>query len=175
MRRGWIVLVLAVAAGCDDMSQQPRAVAQEPSTFFADGKVNQAPPAHTVARGDALWESQLKQRPAMSDALLERGKERFEVFCSPCHGVAGDGQGTVVQRGFPKPPDLSEPRLTSAPDEHLVKVISEGYGIMYGYGARIRPADRWAVVAYVRALQLSRRAPIDALPAADRAALEASP
>ncbi len=170
-----MMLLLASLAACDDMSQQPRAVAQEPSTFFADGKVNQAPPAHTVARGDLQWDEQLATRPVMDQELLKRGKERFDVFCSPCHGVAGDGEGTVVGRGFPQPPDLAEPRLVTAPDEHLLHVISEGYGIMYGYAARVRPADRWAIVAYVRALQFSRRTPVESLPVQDRAALEALP
>lgn len=173
MKQLLLGLLMLTIAGCDGMEEQPRLVAQEPSVFFADGKVNQAPPAGTVARGDAQWRATLAERPAMSKALLERGRERFDIFCSPCHGVAGDGQGTVVERGFPQPPDLASPRLATAPDEHLLAVIAEGYGIMYGYAARVRPADRWAIVAYIRALQLSRQASPGSLPAQDRAALEA--
>jgi len=91
--------------------------------------------------------------------LMRRGRERFEIFCSPCHGVLGDGDGIVARRGFPHPPSYHEARLRAAPDRHFYEVISNGYGLMYAYGDRIEPRDRWAIVAYIRALQLSQDAP----------------
>lgn len=176
MRRGWLLLgLLGLLAGCDDMARQPRAAAQAASGLFADGKVNQAPPSGTAARGDLAWDAQLAQRPPLTAALLEHGRERFGIYCSPCHGLAGDGGGTVVQRGFPRPPDLIEPRLVEAPDRHFLEVIAKGYGVMYGYAARVRPADRWAIVGYIRALQFSRRAEVARLPERDRRILEALP
>ncbi|MCQ4310867.1 cytochrome c [Pseudomonas stutzeri] len=176
MRR-WITAVLlpALLAGCDDMSRQPRDRAQESSVFFADGKVNQTPPGGTVARGDLARDAELAQRPDMTMALLQRGEERYRIFCSPCHGLAGDGNGTVVNRGFPRPPDFTESRLIDAPDRHFMDVIAHGYGQMYSYAARVAPADRWAIVGYIRALQLSRRAELNALPQSDRATLETLP
>ncbi len=170
----WLLLsgLLLCLAGCDDMAQQPRSDAQESSTFFPDGKVNQTPPTGTVARGDLAWNAVLAERPSLTVELMQRGRERFEIYCSPCHGVAGDGNGTVVNRGFPRPPDLAEPRLIAAPDRHFMDVIAHGYGQMYSYAARVLPADRWAIVGYIRALQFSRRAEVAGLPESDRETLE---
>jgi mono/diheme cytochrome c family protein len=97
-------------------------------------------------------------------ATLERGRQRFDIFCSPCHGRTGDGHGMVVQRGFPAPPSYHQDRLRTAPDSHFYDVITHGYGAMYSYAARVPPADRRAIVAYIRALQLSRYAPVGTLP-----------
>lgn len=166
---------LSLTAGCDQMAQQPRADAQEASAFFRDGKVNQAPPEGTVARGETHWRAALGERPPLTGELLARGKERYRINCVPCHGLAGDGAGAVVNRGFPRPPDLAEARLRAAPDHHFVEVITHGYGVMYSYAARVAPADRWAIVAHIRALQLARHAEADGLPDADRAELEATP
>ena len=94
----------------------------------------------------------------MTMALLRHGRERFDIFCSPCHGVVGDGDGMIVRRGFPRPPSYHIDRLRSAPDRHLYEVIRDGYGIMYPFADRIDPPDRWAIVAYVRALQKSQSA-----------------
>ncbi|MEL7560040.1 cytochrome c [Stutzerimonas chloritidismutans] len=171
----WLFVFILLLSGCDQMAQQPRADAQEASLFFPDGKVNQAPPVGSVARGELAWETVLDERPPLSDALLARGEERYRINCVPCHGLAGDGLGTVVQRGFPQPPDFAEPRLVQAPDRHFIKVITDGYGVMYSYAARVRPADRWAIVAHIRALQLARTAEVAQLPEADRRALEALP
>lgn len=173
----WLLPVglLIWLVGCDDMAQQPRADAQEASEFFPDGKVNQRPPAGTVARGDLAWEAVLAERPLLTTSLMQRGRERYDIYCVPCHGVAGDGNGTVVNRGFPKPPDLALPRLVAAPDRHIMDVIAHGYGQMYSYAARVLPADRWAIVAYIRALQLSRRAEVASLPEIDRNTLERLP
>jgi mono/diheme cytochrome c family protein len=107
-------------------------------------------------------------------AFLARGRERYDIYCSPCHSVAGDGDGMVARRGFPHPPSFHLARLRAASDEHFYAVISDGYGDMYPYASRIEPSDRRAIVAYVRALQLALDAPLAALPAAARARLEAS-
>ena len=170
-----LAAVIIVLAGCDQMAKQPRADAQESSEFFPDGKVNQAPPLGTVARGELAWEAVLDKRPPLTAALLKRGEERYRINCVPCHGVAGDGLGAVVERGFPQPPDFTEPRLMSAPDRHFLRVIAEGYGVMYSYAARVLPADRWAIVAHIRSLQLARNAKVADLPSTDRQALEAQP
>ncbi len=177
--RYWVGLCLTASilalAGCDQMARQPRADAQEASQFFPDGKVSQAPPLGTVARGELAREAVLTRRPPLTAALLARGEERYRINCMPCHGLAGDGLGTVVNRGFPQPPDFAEARLRQAPDRHFLEVIEHGYGVMYSYAARVAPADRWAIVAHIRSLQLARHAVAAALPLADRQALEAQP
>jgi mono/diheme cytochrome c family protein len=108
-------------------------------------------------------------------ALLRRGRERYDIFCSPCHSVQGDGDGIVVRRGFPHPPGYAEPVLLSAPDGHFYDVITNGYGVMFGYGDRIPPADRWAIVAYVRALQLAQHAAVASLSPVLQQQLAAAP
>lgn len=108
-------------------------------------------------------------------ALVERGHQRFDIFCAPCHGRAGDGQGMIVQRGFPAPPPLGEPGLVKARAAFLYDVITNGHGVMYSYADRVPPPDRWAIVAYIRALQLSQNAPATLLAESDRAALETKP
>jgi mono/diheme cytochrome c family protein len=111
--------------------------------------------------------------PPVTPALLARGQERFDIFCAPCHSIAGDGDGFVARRGFPHPPSYHSDRLRNASDAHLYAVITDGYGAMYPYARRLTPADRLAVVAYIRALQLSQHAPLSAVPSAERAVLEA--
>ncbi len=102
---------------------------------------------------------------------MQRGRERYDVFCSPCHGFSGDGDGMIVQRGFRHPPSFHEDRLRTAPVGHYFDVITNGFGVMYPYGYRVPPADRWAIIAYIRALQLSRQVPIADVPDAERAKL----
>jgi len=102
---------------------------------------------------------------------LRRGRERYDIYCAPCHSVSGDGDGMVVRRGFPAPRTLHSDRLRSAPDSYLYGVISEGYGVMYPFADRIAPRDRWAIVAYLRALQLSQHARLDDVPADERGVL----
>jgi mono/diheme cytochrome c family protein len=91
-------------------------------------------------------------------AVLERGQERYNINCSPCHGRVGDGTGMIVKRGFPHPPDYALVRLRNAPDGHYFDVITNGYGVMYSYASRVSPEDRWAITAYIRGLQASRPA-----------------
>ena len=107
--------------------------------------------------------------------LLARGRERFNIYCAPCHSRAGDGDGMIVRRGFPRPPSYHTARLRKAPDSHFYKVISDGYGIMYSYADRVSPHDRWAIVAYIRALQLSQHAPASMLTKQDIEQLRRSP
>jgi mono/diheme cytochrome c family protein len=99
---------------------------------------------------------------------LARGRERFDIYCSPCHSVVGDGDGMIVRRGFPSPPSYHTDRLRNAPDAHFYGVITNGYGMMYSYADRVAPDDRWAIVAYIRALQLSQYARIADVPAGRR-------
>ena len=112
--------------------------------------------------------------PPITPQLLARGRERFDIFCSPCHSVAGDGDGMVARRGFPHPPSFHTDRLRAATDAHFYAVISNGYGAMYSYATRVEPADRLAIIAYIRALQLSQHAPVARLSDTDRARLPAS-
>jgi mono/diheme cytochrome c family protein len=154
MRKALLVPVLALAA-CNQnltMSDQKKLDEYERSTVFSNGKVLQSPPPGSVSRGQDLGDV-LAEKPPMTLALVERGRERFIIFCSECHGPGGDGDGMVVQRGFPRPPSFHEARLVSAPDEHIVDVITHGHGLQYCYADPVPPADRWAIAAYIRALQ----------------------
>jgi mono/diheme cytochrome c family protein len=179
------VLLLCVSTGCRrDMFTQPYSKPLARSDFFRDNEMASRPVvAHTVARGH-LDEDELfytgKLGTNLADSfpfpvtreLLERGRERFDIYCSPCHGRTGEGNGMIVQRGFPAPPSYHIERLRQVPVGHLVDVITHGYGVMYSYAQRVEPADRWAIAAYIRALQLSRDAPVADLPPAARAQLE---
>jgi mono/diheme cytochrome c family protein len=165
------LLTLAVST-CDQMRHQPRYDYAEQTKLFADGKSLQAPPAGTIARDDPAWQSALADRPAMTAALLARGRERYGIYCAVCHDLAGYGQGIVPSRGFPHPPSYHIDRLRNAPSAYFVDVITHGHGAMYSYADRVSPADRWAIAAYIRALQLSQDAPADALSDAERARLD---
>ena len=170
-----MVLFATLLAGCDDMASQPKSIPFDPSKLFPDGKAMQAPPEGTVSRDALVRDAALASQPTMTLALLERGRERFDVFCSPCHGRDGDGDGAVVRRGFPRPPTYHQDRLREAPDSHFMDVIANGYGAMYAYGDRVPPSDRWAIVAYIRALQESRNANIAELPEVLQRKLEGRP
>src|SRR6185312_14393767 len=104
-------------------------------------------------------------------SLLARGRQRFDIYCAPCHGALGDGDGYIVRRGFPSPPSYHIARLRNAPDRYFVDVMTNGYGLMYSYADRVSPADRWAIVAYIRALQASQHAAVAALSPAEKANL----
>jgi len=167
----WLLLLAALLAGCDDRAEQPLYRSGRGVPLWQGADAPAAVPG-SVARGDGARLALLQRRPALDAALLQRGAERYAIYCSPCHGLAGLGDGLVVARGFPRPPAFAEARLRGMPDAQLLQVIAEGHGVMYGYAARIEPADRWAIVAHLRALQLSQHAPLATLPAALRRALE---
>jgi len=182
-----IVVLAAVTAACrQDMHDAPRYEPLEASTFFSNGQSARPLVANTVARGQLnqdrhLYEGVVDGRPAetfpmpVSAEVLARGQERFNVFCSPCHGRSGEGNGMIVQRGFRQPPSLHEERLRTAPVGYLFDVMTRGFGAMQDYSAQLPVADRWAIAAYLRALQLSQRAPVDLVPAERRSALDQSP
>jgi len=140
------------------MVQQRRYDPYEPSKLWPNGSEAQPLPAGVVAQGDLTRDREIKEPPVMTMALVERGRQQFDIFCSPCHGLSGRGDGMIVQRGFPAPPSYHIARLRSAPAQHFFDVITNGYGVMYRYAARIEPRDRWAIVAYIRALQTSQHA-----------------
>ena len=178
--RAWpllgLVLLLGLAGcGKQKMADQARLDRWERTTLFADGKVAQPPVEDTVARGASADLEALHMQPPMTAALLQRGRERFQIFCQPCHGPAGEGNGIIVERGFPRPPSYLLPRLLDAPADYLVGVMTNGYGAMYSYAARVPPADRWAIAAYVRALQLAQHAQLASLPETDRQKLGGLP
>lgn len=176
----WLLFTL-LAGSCTagQMRNQPKYKTFDPNPFFDDGLAARPLPDHTVARLQAytdtlLYEGTVNGAPAdlfpmpITLALLNRGRERYNIFCSPCHGYDGYGQGVIVQRGFSPPPSFHIDRLRAAPNGHYFNVISNGIGAMYSYGARIRPDDRWAIIAYIRALQTSQNAHLEDVPAADR-------
>ena len=198
---GWLPAVLALLAGCSeqDMVVQPKFETYQENAFFADGMSARPLVAGTVARGQLRTDTayyQGKTGEAYIDTIpirvfdpkakadspedraerrkiLERGQQRYNIYCSPCHDRTGDGRGMIVLRGFSPPPTYHQPRLRDAPVGHFYHVITHGYGAMYSYGSRIPPDDRWAIVAYIRALQVSRSATLDDVPAPERPRLEA--
>ena len=165
MKRPLLLVALALlAAGCgENMSEQPKVKPFRGSPLFADGSGVRAEPEGTIARGDLDRAAALQTRPPLTPALLARGRERFGIFCAPCHGPLGDGDGMIVERGMPHPPSYHEQRLKEAPDRHFIDVMTNGYGAMYSYAARVPPSDRWAILAYIRALQLSQDVPLASL------------
>ena len=181
----WVLAALGLAClcvGCRlDMHVQPRYNPYDQTDFFGDGQSARQPVAGTFPRGELtlgpqelLYTGKVNGQPSeafpfpVAQGIVERGRERFNVFCSPCHGFAGDGDGMIVQRGFRRPPSLHEDRLRAAPAGHYFDVITNGFGVMYPYGYRVAPRDRWAIIAYVRALQLSRQASINDIPEEER-------
>jgi len=161
--RAGIAVVLAGFAllGCDDMASQSRPKAYSLRTATL------TPPDGIVPR-----ETISTAAPPLSLTLLQRGRERFDIYCSPCHARIGDGNGMIVQRGFPHPPSFHSDRLRAVPPQHIYDVITNGYGAMYSYAARVSPPDRWAIAAYIHALQESQYARIDEIPPAAREKLE---
>lgn len=162
---GLLVLALPLAA-CDDQSMrvQNRYEVYGKAPLFPHAAETQRPPDGTVAQGDLARTAALDTPPPVDAALLERGRQRYEVFCTPCHGLTGEGDGMIVQRGFPAPPSYHEPRLRAAPARYFVDVMTKGYGVMYSYAARVEPRDRWAIAAYIRALQLGQHAQVAEVP-----------
>jgi mono/diheme cytochrome c family protein len=165
MRRSPRLLFAALLlSGCgDEMAQQAKYWPYEAAELFANGRVNQPPVLGTVAF-QAPDPTTAQRRPPLTPALLERGRERFDIFCSPCHGRTGQGDGKVARIYVPPPPSYHSERLSAATDEHLFNVITGGAGHMYSYAARVAPPDRWAIVAYIRALQRRPHAEVGTLP-----------
>lgn len=180
----WIALCLAWMAGCrQDMHDQPRYKPLAASTFFGDSRAARPLVEGTVARGQLRTDEHFYTGKSggvlvttfpfpITRQVLERGRERFNIFCSPCHGRLGDGQGMVVLRGFRNPPSFHLDRMREKPVGHFFDVMTNGFGAMASYAARVPPQDRWAIVAYIRALQFSQRATLDDVPAEERAKLQ---
>jgi mono/diheme cytochrome c family protein len=176
MRRiGFLLLCALAACSRSNMDSQPKYHEYERGGLVPDGRVLQAPVPGTAARGDLARAHDIAQKPAVTAQLLARGREQYDVFCSPCHDRVGTGGGVIVQRGFPHPPSLHDERVRSADDQHLIDVITRGYGVMYSFADRVEPRDRWGIVAYLRALQLSQHADIAEVPPAERPALGRAP
>lgn len=173
------LLVWGALAGCDNMQHQENVRPYEPSKFFADGASARTPPPQTVARGDpapgdpvadgrrgGAWAADFPL--PLTHGLLERGAGRYAIYCAECHGADGYGQGIVVRRGFPAPASFHTAAARAEPVGQIFDVIGRGSGVMYGFADRIAPADRWAIVAYLRALQRSQHAALADVPAAER-------
>lgn len=176
--------VLALAVACrQDMHDQPKYRPLRGSQLFADGRSARPLVEGTVARGtlreDAAFytgktaDGFVSRIPVpVTAALLERGQSQFQVFCAPCHGRTGRGDGMIVQRGFKAPSSYHVDRLRQMPVGYFYDVITNGFGAMADYAAQVAPKDRWAIAAYVRTLQLSQYAPVSAVPDDQRASLE---
>lgn len=172
--------VASLAIGCrQDMHDQPRFEPMEVNDFFADGRASRPNVSGTVARGELradahFYEGKVNGELAaalpfpLTREIVERGQQRYDIYCSPCHGRVGDGKGTVAQRGFEDPPPTSYhiERLRSAPLGHFYDVITNGSGRMLSFNDRVKPRDRWAIASYIRALQISQAVSMDELPQA---------
>jgi mono/diheme cytochrome c family protein len=183
LRASWAGLCVLLLAACHwDMYDQPRVDTYEPSAFFEDGRGARAPVAGAVALGEAQTdtyfytglidgvEGDVLPFPVTQELLL-RGQAQYDIYCATCHGRTGYGEGMIAQRGGIVPANLHQEYLREAPIGHYFNVITNGYRLMYGYASRITPEDRWAIAAYVRALQLSQNATLDDVPAEERANL----
>jgi len=178
------IALCAIAAGCrQDMHNQTKMKPYRQSRFFADGQGSRQPVADTVARGQ-LRENEVYYTGQTTDGemvaeipmpvtaqVLSRGQQRFNIYCAPCHGRLGNGQGMVVRRGYKRPVSFHDPRLVASPAGYFYDVMTNGFSVMPSYATQIAPADRWAIVAYLRALQLSQGARLAELPAPDRDAV----
>jgi mono/diheme cytochrome c family protein len=165
---GLLVGLAMLTVSCRlDMRDQPRVDALAESTFFADKASARPRVADTVARGQLRLDEQLYTGRVngtlsttfpftVTQATVERGQERFTIFCVPCHGLVGDGHGIITEYGMRVPASFHDPELRDQPAGYYFELITDGTRVMPSYGARIPPADRWAIVAYIRALQLSQ-------------------
>lgn len=173
-----------------DMYDQPRYKPMARSSLFEDGTSARPSPEGSVpyAKGrfsgtssGRLGEDEVERDAAalkaktipypITEQLLRRGQDRYSIYCLPCHSPVGDGDGLITRHGFPHPPSYHTDRLRQAPDRHFFDVMTNGYGIMYSYADRVEPPDRWAIVAYIRTLQLSQHADMQNLPPDVRARL----
>ena len=174
------------ANGCRlDMHIQPKYLPDKPTTFFSDGRSELPQIPGTVARGELrtdelMYQGTINGTPAnvfpfpITKTDLARGQQRFNIYCSPCHGYDGQGHGMIVLRGFQQPPSYDSPHLLNAPVGHFFQVMTNGFGNMYSYASRVSPADRWRIAAYIRVLQLSGHAHMNDVPASERTKLEAN-
>ena len=179
-------LLLIGTAGCElrqAMYDQEKYEPLEASAFFADGMSFRSQVDGTVARGQLMLDEHFYQGKiqgqlaetlpvAVDRQLLERGQERYNIFCAPCHDQTGAGNGMIVQRGIKQPLTFHQQRLREVPVGHFYDVITNGFGVMYSYASRISVADRWAIVAYIKVLQLSQNLEFDQLPAEDQRQLQ---
>ncbi len=176
---GALLLLTACGGG---MKKQPLRKPFYPSTVFANGNSSRPLVPDTVARGhlndNDLFHTGMVQGELATEfpmpvtrELVERGHERFDIYCAPCHGLTGEGDGMVPRRGFKNPPTFHQDRLRKAPPGHFVNVITTGFGAMYSYSDRVLPRDRWAIAAYIRALQLSQDARLADVPPAEASKL----
>ncbi len=181
---GLLLGSLMFTAGCrQDMHDQPRFEPLEANSFFADGRSARPLVTGVIARGTLQEDVHLFTGrendefvttfpfPVTQDVIL-RGQERYNIYCTPCHGQLGDGTGMIVQRGLKQPPSYHIDRLREAPVGYYFNVITNGFGAMFDYADRISVNDRWAIIAYIRALQLSQNAKIDDVPAEARQQLD---
>ena len=170
-----VALCTLTISGCDyslrqDMANQPYNRPLSPSDFFADGRSERPLMENTVAHGALendvynVAKDYAGYPLPVNEKLLQRGQDRYKIFCSPCHGLQGDGNGMAAVRGMKHPPSYHIDRLRQAPNGYFYDVMTNGFGAMYSYSERIPPSDRWAIIAYVRALQLSRNAKSSDLP-----------
>ena len=184
------VHAVVVAAAClalvgcrQDMHDAPSYDPLQGTAFFANGAASRTLVANTVARGqlrtdEHLYTGKVNGQAAtefpmpITDEVMARGQERFNVYCSPCHGRTGQGDGVIVQRGFRAPPSYHEERLRNAPVGYFFDVMTNGFGAMQDYSAQVTVNDRWAIAAYIRALQLSRHATVADVPADRRGDLD---
>lgn len=173
----FVVALLILLSSCrEDMQNQPRFKPLRRSDFFEDGRSSRPLVPGTVARGDLREDSYFYTGMAngqpgnympfpVTEEVLDRGRERYNIYCAPCHSRTGDGNGMIVQRGYRRPPSYHTDRLRSLPLGHFYDVITNGFGSMPDYAAQVQPGDRWAIAAYIRALQLSQQAPRNLVPA----------
>ena len=172
-----MIALVIFAAGCrQDMHDQPKYTPYRPSAFFADGRSSRPEIEGTVAQGQLFDDELLNTgKPggqpatvfpfAVDITVMERGRQRYDIYCAPCHGLTGEGDGMVVQRGYRRPPSFNSERLRQAAPGHLYDVMTNGFGAMPDYAAQVPVRDRWAIAAYIRALQLSQHAAAAELPA----------
>lgn len=178
-----LLISAALLTGCRrDMQDQPKFIALRPSSFFIDGRSERPLVEGTVARGHlqadtVFYTGKAGDKPVdafpfpITRDVLNRGQERFNIYCSPCHDRLGYGNGMVVQRGYKHPPSYHIDRLRQVPVGYIFDVITNGFGAMPDYAAQVAPADRWAIVAYVRTLQYSQNASVNDVPPEARAEL----
>lgn len=181
------MLIASLLAGCDNLAKGTRFKPLEESDFFADASSSRLPPPHSIARGQLQIDALLYAgrdpdgKPAtqfpwpIDETVLARGKQRYEIVCANCHGPDGYGQGIIVRRGFLQPPSYHDEAMRNAPVGHFFDVITNGYGAMYPYASILEVNDRWAIIAYIRALQRSQQASKADVPPAVLAELEKEP